>query len=48
VNPPGSTTTNGLLAALRRQTGKPDIVWSCPPAPVAGGFWAEMHVIELA
>ena len=46
--PPGNPTTDGLLAALRRQTNQPDMAWSCPPAPLAGGFWAEMYVIELA
>ena len=48
MNPPGNPTTDGLLAALRRQTGQPDMAWSCPPVPLAGGFWAEMYMIELA
>lgn len=45
--PPGNPTTDGLLAALRRQTNQPDVAWSSPPAPLAGGFWAEMYIIEL-
>ncbi len=24
------------------------MVWSCPPTRLAGGFWAEMYIIELA
>ena len=48
MSPPGNPTTDGLLAALRRHTGTPDMAWSCPPVPLAGGFWAEMYVIELA
>lgn len=40
-------TTDGLLAAIRRQTRQPDLTWSRPPSPLAGGFWAEMYVIEL-
>jgi aminoglycoside phosphotransferase (APT) family kinase protein len=45
--PPGNPTTDALLAALRRQTNQPAMDWSCPPAPLAGGFWAEMYIIEL-
>jgi aminoglycoside phosphotransferase (APT) family kinase protein len=44
---PGNPTTDGLLAALRRQTSQPDMTWSSPPTPLAGGFWAEMYIIEL-
>ncbi|MGH9134737.1 MAG: phosphotransferase family protein [Ilumatobacteraceae bacterium] len=48
MTPPGNPTTDGLLAALRRQTSHPDMTWSCPPVPLAGGFWAEMYIIGLA
>jgi aminoglycoside phosphotransferase (APT) family kinase protein len=41
-------TTDGLLAALRRQTNQPNLAWSVPPVPLAGGFWAEMYIVELA
>lgn len=43
-----TTATEGLLAALRRHTDRPTLTWSSPPAPLAGGFWAEMYIIELA
>lgn len=43
-----TTATEGLLAALRRHTNRPTLTWSSPPAPLAGGFWAEMYIIELA
>ena len=43
VNP----TTDGLLAALRRHTNRPDLAWATPPLALTGGFWAEMYVIEL-
>lgn len=44
----GNPTTDGLLAALRRYTNRPAMAWSRPPVPLAGGFWAEMYVVELA
>ncbi len=43
-----TTATEGLLAALRLHTNRPTLTWSSPPAPLAGGFWAEMYSIELA
>jgi aminoglycoside phosphotransferase (APT) family kinase protein len=45
---PGNTTTDGLLAAMRRRTNRPTIAWAVPPAPLAGGFWAEMYAVELS
>jgi hypothetical protein len=47
VIPPETATTDGLLTALRCQANQPAIAWSVPPARLAGGFWAEMYVIEL-
>jgi aminoglycoside phosphotransferase (APT) family kinase protein len=47
VTPTGNPTTEGLLAALRRQTEQPALAWASPPTRLAGGFWAEMYVIEL-
>lgn len=47
MNAASTTTTDRLLAALRRQANRPAMAWSCPPAALAGGFWAEMYVIEL-
>ena len=44
---PSNPTTDGLLAALRRHTNRPAMAWSVPPAPLAGGFWAEMYAVEL-
>jgi aminoglycoside phosphotransferase (APT) family kinase protein len=44
---PANPTTDGLLAALRRHTNRPTLAWSAPPVPLAGGFWAEMYVVEL-
>jgi aminoglycoside phosphotransferase (APT) family kinase protein len=41
-------TTDGLLAALRRHTNERTLAWSVPPVPLAGGFWAEMYIVELA
>ena len=43
----GNPTTDGLLAALRHLTNCPLMGWSVPPAPLAGGFWAEMYAVEL-
>ncbi len=34
--------------ALRRTTGIDDLDWATPPAPLHGGFWAEMYTVELA
>jgi aminoglycoside phosphotransferase (APT) family kinase protein len=45
---PHNPTTDGLLAALRHHTSRPTMAWSVPPAPLAGGFWAELYVVELA
>ncbi len=46
--PTNSTTTDGLLAALRKTTGNNDLAWATPPRPLAGGFWAELYDVELA
>ena len=43
-----TSATEGLLAALRRHTNRPTLTWSSPPTSLAGGFWAEMYIIELA
>ena len=43
-----TTTTDRLLDALRNSTGNGELDWARPPAPLAGGFWAEMYRIELA
>lgn len=42
------STTDQLLAALRRHTSIDRLRWATPPQPLTGGFWAEMHTIELA
>jgi aminoglycoside phosphotransferase (APT) family kinase protein len=44
---PGISTTDGLLAVLRLHTNQPTLAWSAPPAPLAGGYWAEIYAIEL-
>ncbi len=41
-------TTNQLKNALRRTSGIDDLDWATPPAPLHGGFWAEMYTVELA
>ena len=43
-----TSTTDQLENALRRTTGIDDLEWATPPAPLDGGFWAEMYTIELA
>ena len=45
---PDNPTTDGLLAALRRHTNRPAMGWAVPPAPLAGGFWAEMYAVQLS
>jgi aminoglycoside phosphotransferase (APT) family kinase protein len=42
------TTADRLLHALRRTTGIDHLDWATPPAPLHGGFWAEMYTVELA
>jgi aminoglycoside phosphotransferase (APT) family kinase protein len=48
VTSPPNTTTDGLLAALRRHTAIDELAWARPPRPLTGGFWAEIYDIELA
>jgi len=45
---PDNPTTDGLLAALRRHTNRPTLSWAVPPAPLAGGFWAETFAVQLS
>jgi hypothetical protein len=45
---PLTSSTDGLLAALRRLTDRPTLTWESPPARLAGGFWAQIYVVELA
>ena len=47
MSSPRNQTTDGLLAALRRHVNQPTMEWASPPVPLAGGFWAEMYVVEL-
>lgn len=47
MNPSDTATTHRLLAALRQHTGHADVNWARPPEPISGGFWAEMHTVEL-
>lgn len=42
------STPDQLRNALRRTTGINDLDWATPPAPLRGGFWAEMYTVELA
>lgn len=42
------STPDQLRSALRRTTGIDDLDWATPPAPLRGGFWAEMYTVELA
>jgi aminoglycoside phosphotransferase (APT) family kinase protein len=37
-----------LLTTLRSLTGAPDLVYSRPPVPLTGGFWAELLAFSLA
>lgn len=39
---------DSLLDVLRGHTGLPHLAWRRPPERLAGGFWAEMFVVELA
>jgi aminoglycoside phosphotransferase (APT) family kinase protein len=48
VTSPDNPTTDGLLAALRRHTNQPTMGWAVPPAPLAGGFWAEMYAVQVS
>jgi aminoglycoside phosphotransferase (APT) family kinase protein len=41
-------TPDLLLDALRDLTDRSDLRWAVPPAPLSGGFWAEMFTVELA
>lgn len=41
------STPDRLRNALRRTTGIEDLDWATPPAPLRGGFWAEMYTVEL-
>jgi aminoglycoside phosphotransferase (APT) family kinase protein len=45
---PPPCSTDGLLTALRRHAEQPGLAWGVPPLRLAGGFWAEMYVVELA
>ena len=46
--PQSTATLDGLIVALRNQLGVPDLAWATAPSPLAGGFWAELYVVELA
>lgn len=37
-----------LLAALRRHAQAPHLAYAVPPAPLAGGFWAQLYTFRLA
>jgi aminoglycoside phosphotransferase (APT) family kinase protein len=37
-----------LLAILRKRTQTPGLVYAVPPAPLGGGFWAQLHAFRLA
>jgi aminoglycoside phosphotransferase (APT) family kinase protein len=37
-----------LLAALRRQTQQPGLAYAVPPAPLGGGYWAQLYTFRLA
>lgn len=43
-----TATTDRLLNAVRHVTGIDDLDWARAPQPLAGGFWAEMYVVEFA
>ena len=43
-----TSTTDQLRNALRQTSGIDDLDWATPPAPLHGGFWAEMYTVELA
>lgn len=48
---PASTNTDltdRLLAAIRAETGNPDLGWALPPEPLIGGFWATMFIVEMS
>ena len=40
--PSGNPTTDGLLAALRRQTSQHAMAWATPPTQLAGGFFSSI------
>ena len=48
MNARTATTTDQLLAAVRRQAGVEHLRWATPPQPLTGGYWAEMYTVELA
>ena len=37
-----------LLAALRKQTWQPGLAYAVPPAPLGGGYWAQLYTFRLA
>jgi len=41
------TTTDLLLDAVRTATGRPALAYAAPPAPLSGGFWAEMYAVRF-
>ncbi len=43
-----TNTTDKLRNALRHTCGIDDLDWATPPAPLHGGFWAEMYTVEVA
>jgi aminoglycoside phosphotransferase (APT) family kinase protein len=43
----GGSIGVGLLAALRRDTGHDDLSYVAEPAPIGGGFWAEILTFRL-
>ena len=47
ATPPVNPPTAAVLDAVRRSCHRPAMAWRAPPAPLAGGFWAEMWVGDL-
>ncbi len=45
--PPVNDPTTAVIDALSRQLQLSALAWRSPPAPLSGGFWAEMWVGEL-
>jgi aminoglycoside phosphotransferase (APT) family kinase protein len=43
-----TTTTAALLADLRDELEVADLDYAAPPAPIGGGFWAEIFAIRLS
>jgi aminoglycoside phosphotransferase (APT) family kinase protein len=39
--------TDELLEMIRRETGRPDLAYAESPAPLTGGFWAELLSFRL-